>query len=400
MNPINVILAGPLPAPIAGPELVTQTLLREAPAADIRYVFVDLTARNNPSRGRWNPAGIFRALGQGCRLTWMGWRWRKRAKIVHLPLSQSNTGVLRDLLLLGVARILGYRVLVQFHGGDFYQFWSRCPYRKLVSRALGTVDRLLVFDAKIKTQFPFVPPYRITVLPNPIPTEWTREFSNIPRRNTERDPLRILFVSHISVAKGFLDLIQALSLLPKSQAWELHVAGERIDIERNILWTGSNMNQAWARALEILDAAGIRERVTFYGVLGGEAKERLFRRGHVLVLPSYSEGLPVVILEAMYAGLAVIATDVGAIPGLIDKAVVIKPGDVSALTAILSHLNPEGAIRCGYENRKRVEPRYLPSQVLAALRTIYEELEGTHPPMELAKPKAFLNTSQKTRGRT
>ncbi len=383
-DPIYVILMGPLPPPIAGPELVTETLLDEGPMADIHYIFVDLSATSNTSRGRWSVYGVVRALKQAGRFAWVAWRWRTQAKIVHLPLSQSNPGVLRDLVLFRVAKIFGYKVVVQFHGGDFNRFWVRCRYRSLVSTTLSRADKLLVFDHRIKTQFPFMGPSRIAVLPNPVPSAWGRAFATLLERPREAKTLRILFVSHISVAKGFLDLVEALTGLPKAQAWELHIAGDRIDVEHNVVWTGANMDDGWARAMQILTERGFMDRVTYHGIVTGEDKQRLFQSGHVLALPSYSEGLPLVILEAMYAGLAVIATNVGAIPSLLPRAVLIRPGDVGALKTILATLDP---VRCGVwgtENRLRVERGYLPRQVVENLRELYEEMGLQRPPIKLA----------------
>lgn len=398
-KPLTVILAGPLPPPIAGPELVTETLLQEGPRHNIKYIHMDLTAASNGSRARWSFFSVMRGITQASHLAWLAWKSRNGTRILHMPLSQSTTGVLRDLTLIGIARAFGLRIVLQFHGGDFRQFWLRCRYQGVVSRSLAQVDKLLVFDPVMKSQFPFVPANRIAVLVNPVPGAWVRAWPQLPARNPERGPLQILYVSHISVAKGFLDLIQALSELPGAKDWELHVAGDRIDFERNIVWTGMNMNQGWARSLKILSQAHLTDRVMFHGVITGAEKERLFHRGHVLVLPSYSEGLPIVMLEAMYAGLAVIGTHVGAVPNLLDPSCLIRPGDTKALVQKLSDLD---SVRCrllGEDNRRRVEQGYLPSQVMAHLRTIYEELSMQHPPINLADRKPG-HASLKTRGPT
>ena len=382
---MDVVLAGPLPPPISGPELVTETLLSMGSRVDIHYVHLNLSARSNVSRGRWSLDGIVRALGQGIHFTWVAWKWRGRAKIVHLPLAQSNSGVLRDLVLFRVAKFFGYKVLVQFHGGDFERFWERCRYRGFVARTLARVDTLLVFDARIKSQFPFVSAKRVAVFPNPVPVGWTRDFLALPIRQTAHQPLRILFVSHISVAKGFLDLVEALVRLPKSYAWELHVAGDRIDVERNIVWTGTNMDDGWMRAAEVLKARGLMDRMIYHGVVSADAKQALFRTGHVLVLPSYSEGLPIVILEAMYAGLAVISTKVGAIPSLLPPSVLVNPGDIRTLSTLMAKLDPILCEEWGKTNRERMEQGYLPHQVLEKLRSLYESMDSRHPPINWAE---------------
>ncbi len=396
---LTVILAGPLPPPIAGPELVTETFLQEGPNHNIQYIFIDLTASSNASRARWSIRSAMRGLGQALRLVRIAWKSRDQTKILHMPLSQSNTGVVRDLVLVALARMLGLKIVLQFHGGDFRQFWLRCRYRGVVAQTLSKIDKLLVFDPLMKSQFPFVPVNRMAVLRNPVPGTWIQAWPQLPDRVGQRESLRILFVSHISVAKGFLDLIRALSDLPGSMDWELHVAGDRIDFERNIVWTGMDMNHGWSRALEIMSRSHLTERVTFHGVITGATKEHLFEQGHVLVLPSYSEGLPLVVLEAMYAGLTVIGTKVGAMPSLLDPSFLINPGDTKALTRKLADLDPARCAVWGHDNRRRIEEGYLPGQVVAHLRTLYEELSIRHPPINLLDRKSG-QVSIKTRGPT
>ena len=69
------------------------------------------------------------------------------------------------------------------------------------------------------------------------------------------------------------------------------------------------------------------------GWVSGEEKKKYLSNSNILVLPSYHEGFPVVILEAMASGSAVIATDVGAIPEMIDTS--LKPHDIPTLAGII-----------------------------------------------------------------
>ena len=80
-------------------------------------------------------------------------------------------------------------------------------------------------------------------------------------------------------------------------------------------------------------AKSLGDKVKYLGFLEGEKKREIFQDADVLLLPSYGEGLPMVVLEALEAGCSVITTDVGAIPEIVtlENGVIIKPGDLLAL---------------------------------------------------------------------
>ena len=81
-------------------------------------------------------------------------------------------------------------------------------------------------------------------------------------------------------------------------------------------------------------------RLVFHGYVSGEEKREIFRNSDILVLPSYGEGMPIVIMEAMASGCAIVSTKVGAIPEVIKErnGILHEPGDVSALSTALMKL--------------------------------------------------------------
>ncbi|WP_020375335.1 glycosyltransferase family 4 protein [Sulfobacillus thermosulfidooxidans] len=383
---MKVILVGPLPPPYSGPEMVTQTLLETAKPLG-QYIHVNISSPSNATKGHWSIAALWRVLRQTSLFAWVLWTQRKQSHIVHLPLSQSTTGTLRDVLFIRLAKGFGYLVVGQFHGGDFLRFYWASRFQKLIARALAQLDCLLVFDSSLFKQFPFVKREILQVLVNPVPMKWVKHWSSlrtVPRPSSRT--LVILFMSHLSVAKGLVDLIEALSRLPSKEQWELNLAGEILDEERNVLWTGRDMNKGWDKAQAIIHRHHLAERIHYHGVVTGEDKVRLFQHSHVLVLPSYSEGLPIVILEAMYAGLAVIASDVGAISSVVPRSFLHKPGDVNKLADLLREMTVEKAQNIGQNNRQIVEQGYLPEQVMSQLQRIYHNV---YPPRNYRSPKGL-----------
>ncbi|HEV8352579.1 MAG TPA: glycosyltransferase [bacterium] len=126
---------------------------------------------------------------------------------------------------------------------------------------------------------------------------------------------------------------------------------------------GATIDPDYAAALRRRAEAALPGRVTFIGHVGQAELARHLAAARVFVLPSRSEGLPRVVLEAMAVGVPVIATSVGGIPELIDDGVtgwLIPPGDVHALATRLRWIagHPEEAEAVGRAGREAVRRRF------------------------------------------
>jgi glycosyltransferase involved in cell wall biosynthesis len=128
-----------------------------------------------------------------------------------------------------------------------------------------------------------------------------------------------------------------------------------------------------------IEYAGLTEWVKLIGPVAGEQKAALFRHADGFVLPSYGEGLPISMLEAMSYGLPVVATRVGGIPEVLrdgEAGILVQPGDVEGLCAALNSLCSSGPMRerMGRCGRACVERAHTPAKFLRELEAIYNEL--------------------------
>lgn len=103
------------------------------------------------------------------------------------------------------------------------------------------------------------------------------------------------------------------------------------------------------------------------------------QRANLFVLPSYIENMPVSILEAMAAGLPIVATGVGGIPDIVEDGVsgiLVAPGDRPALAAALRRLLQDEALRneMGEAAIRAVEARFSRDKVVPRLEALYREL--------------------------
>ena len=136
-------------------------------------------------------------------------------------------------------------------------------------------------------------------------------------RKEAREERTLLFVGLIEERKGIYDILSVLQQIDRP--YRLQVCG---DFE----------NEQAKERFEAL-AKPLGDKLEFLGFIGGEKKRDTYRDADVLLLPSYGEGLPMVILEALEAGCGVITTDVGAIAEIVapENGVILRPGDLPAL---------------------------------------------------------------------
>jgi glycosyltransferase involved in cell wall biosynthesis len=137
-------------------------------------------------------------------------------------------------------------------------------------------------------------------------------------------------------------------------------------------------------------ALALDGRCSFVGTYSGAAERSAFMRGiDVFVLPSLAEGTPNGIIEAMAHGLPVIASAVGGIPDAVsaDMAILVAPGDVTALADAMTRLAQDPAEReaMGRAARRRYEQMFSPSAVLPMLADRYARLTASTPATPLPR---------------
>jgi len=129
---------------------------------------------------------------------------------------------------------------------------------------------------------------------------------------------------------------------------------------------------------EICRKRGIEKNVKFLGTVSEEEKVKLYFSADIFILPSYAEGQPIAILEAMAAGLPVISTTVGSIPEVITKGehgFLIEPGDYSSLAENIKLLLREDKLRnkIGQSNYEVAREKYDINRVFSEIARVYDD---------------------------
>jgi glycosyltransferase involved in cell wall biosynthesis len=287
--------------------------------------------------------------------------------IVHLHAS-NGISYLRKAPILLLARLRGSSVVFHVHPGPSEAERRRAdPMSRLTSRALAwslrRADVVVALTPGWASELErFAPVERMRVIPNAPDFEW------IGPRNGRRDLARpmILFLGHLYREKGVYELLDAIEDLRKSRpGLRLVMAG--VGSEDEAL-------RAKVRRRQLHDS------VELPGWVSHDEKVELISAADCMAIPSYEEGLPLVLLEAMEAGLPVVATPVGGVAEVVRdrvEALLVPPRDSRALAAALDDVltNPEAADGRAKAARARAT-EYGRDALGRRVRTIYDELLG------------------------
>lgn len=140
-----------------------------------------------------------------------------------------------------------------------------------------------------------------------------------PRPIITEEPLRLLTIGSLIPLKGIDVIIQSLARIPSSIHWRLTIVGDGIELQ--------NLQK-------LAEKHALLEYISFEGNVSPDVIPQFMERHHVLILASYREGRPSVVLEAMAAGMAVIATNISGTKELVQNETtgwLFTAGDTNAL---------------------------------------------------------------------
>jgi glycosyltransferase involved in cell wall biosynthesis len=356
----KVLVVSPTPPPFSGPEIMTQHLLNSSLKDRYQLIHFNISKqRDVADKARFDVVNIFYGIIQPIQLLWLMLRYRP--DIVYTNFAQNLGGFLRYASFILIVALFGKPVVVRVMGDGFNHFYRRSPFvlRKLIHFVLEHITIFIVRAETLKQQFAgLVPPEKLWVVYSGIDVE---EF-NVPRNREDDGLLRVLFVGYLTKAKGALDLLQTVpKVVAKIPNVRFQLMGARLDIERNISYV-DNPESNEAILDRLLADPSIASHVELLGQQSGDQKVKTFVDADVFILPSYSEAFPTVVLEAMAAGLPVVATPVGVLPEAFDEnhILFVQPGNLDGISQALIDLLADCEMRrmMGLLNRNRASHEF------------------------------------------
>ena len=281
------------------------------------------------------------------------------APLVHMHVA-SRASFWRKSIVCLMARLRGRPYILHLHGGEFARFYQdECgPREKRYVRWIfeNAALVLALSDEWRQRLLRICPRATIEVLVNAVSLPE-------PRVLNEPTPLapRVLFLGHLERAKGTYDLVHAFARV-----------AERFPQARLVCGGDGAIEHVRTLAQQL----GISDRVECPGWLGLEQKRRALATAAIFALPSYAEGLPMALLEAMSWGLPVVTTPVGGIPQVVTHEMngwLVEPGHIDELAAALSVLleHPTTRSRLGKAARSTIEAHYTLDRALQRLGEFY-----------------------------
>ncbi len=219
-------------------------------------------------------------------------------------------------------------------------------YRRYVKWLLGMADRVWTNSANSSEALVSmgVPPDMVRV----IPPGFEKTGGPPPRRRDREGPVRLLCVGSVSPRKSQHILLQACTRL-EPESFFLNIVGS---LDADPEYAGMVEN--------LVGKYGLKNVVRMSGVLEGEDLRRAYDQADLLVHPAVWEAFGMSIVEGMWRGLPVVASDVAAVPELVrhgENGVLVRPGDVEELAAAIRSLvgDADARLKMGAAGRRFAE---------------------------------------------
>ncbi|TFW21156.1 glycosyltransferase family 1 protein [Massilia arenosa] len=280
--------------------------------------------------------------------------------LAHIHVA-SRASFWRKSVIFLLAFLFRKPAVLHLHGGEFKIFYEQESgplKRRFISWIYNRAAHVIVLSEAWKRWVMSISSNpNVDVICNPVlmpatVPDWTARKQGV-----------VLCLGRMNKGKGSYDLLQAAAdIVPKTPI-QLHLGGD------------GETAQVQQRAQEL----GIAPHVHVLGWVRADAKQKELAEASIFVLPSYNEGLPMSVLEAMANGLPIVSTPVGGIPEAVSDGVegfLVQPGDVRALADRLALLanDPALAHRMGAAARRKVEAAYSTDAVVPRLEKIYKDL--------------------------
>jgi len=296
-----------------------------------------------------------------------------RPDLVYFTCAPSIGLVVRDSVYLFVLKLLRVPTVAHLHGGDTKGFFGGNFLRRWVVRsALKTCRQIIAITREVeKTAQDIFGNDSVVYLPNMIDDAILQHRNErSPESPLERQAIRLLNVGWQSPVKGSLDLIEALRYVSRPVSCTL--VGVAADENRKAIET----------RIRELDLTGCAHLV---GEKTGKELIEAFRNADIFILPSHSEGFPMVILEAMAYGLPIIGSDVGNISEMIAAlsdapcGLLLEnhgPDKPQRLAQLIDKLASDPGLRkkFGENGSLRIRLHYLASVVVPGIEQLLLEL--------------------------
>jgi glycosyltransferase involved in cell wall biosynthesis len=298
-------------------------------------------------------------IGSIFRLIWI-LIINKNIEIIHLHTALKGSFVRKSIIAL-IGKMFRKKIVFHIHSGGFRKFYIETKiFKPVIRKILQKWDAVICLSSQWQEFYIKELHLQNTkVIGNPI------EHSAMVNVNRKFNyPLQLLFLGKVCDEKGIFDLIHYLNN-------NRHFINNRI----KLIIAGNGEIDRLKMTLKKLDND---TKIEFIGWVSGTAKNKVLSECDIYILPSYFEGLPVSILEAMSFGKPIISTNVGGVPSIVshqDNGWLFEPGAFECLDRIFDDILECPDILNNYGNNSlKTVHRYYPQVIFKELAALYHSI--------------------------
>jgi glycosyltransferase involved in cell wall biosynthesis len=279
---------------VSGISSVTNFIIEKNPSQN--YIHFEIGKRDSDGRGLSRVLNILKSY-----FKWFFLLMKTKDKLVHFNLPLDAKSVIRDCPLVILTRFFGVRIVIHVHGGAYILNDDIPSWAKFLLKLsfAGNNPKIVLGDAeKVFLEATFQCK-NVDVLANSLSLDGAQLFDRTPKNE-----LKLLFLGRISKEKGLTYIYEAFKTLKEKHHYtpDFYMAGKGEDEAEYVSKFGA-----------LLD-----EKFHFKGVVFGDEKTELLKSCNVFLLPSFFEGLPISLLEAMSFGQIPVVTKVGSIKYVVE----------------------------------------------------------------------------------
>lgn len=280
--------------------------------------------------------------------------------IIHIHMA-SKGSFYRKSIIINIAKLMNKKVILHLHGAcfkEFYEEMSNDTQKKYIRYILENVDKIIVLSEEWKKIISEWVENDISVLENAV---------FLPKENLYNyNSKKITMLGRLEKRKGTYDLLDIIEELKDDDRFK--------HITFSLAGDGD-----LAELQQFINNKNIGEKIEVLGWINSTQRDRLLRETMIYVLPSYNEGMPMSVLEAMSYGIPTISTYVGGIPRVIrdnENGFLIQPGDKNHLKENIINLieSEETRKKISNEAYREISLNFSIKSNIDKIKTIYESI--------------------------
>lgn len=367
----NVLMVGPVPPPYGGIAAVVQEIVNSE--LNTSYAFDVFDSQ----KGAPSEFGVLKRLPFNVKrlINFNALISKKKYDFAHLHFDCGSFRGRAPMILS--LRLRGIKVLLHLHGTGWEVFYDEVSQSERIFARLGLKASniiIVLYDLWVMKIKEMLPESQVYVTNN-----FVGEQIDVPdsiindtrkRLGFNDDDIVVVFVGGVGWRKGCFDILEAAPIVLQSRpnVKFLLVGGDDYPGEYEKIKT--QVKQKGLDRDVIMTGSASREEVTQYMLMS-----------QIFLLPTYREGAPIAIIEAMRASLPIITTPVGAIPDMVTSGldgILIEPGHPEQIAETVTRLvdNPDMRAKLGQSALEVFRKRFSTKSAIAQLAKIYEKIEA------------------------